>query len=182
MRAVSWSPVVSVLALAVAWSPAAQASRAPGSASCALRSEPGPGSRVAPPPADLIAGALWVGVPDPGFAQAQPGSDLAVKTPVIVRARHRAVIRIAASQAGHAGLRYSARAQRARRVGGADRAVRFRACPAGRRRFSDGGVVGPFTFWAGAVMADAPRCVRLETFADGVRRRDLRIPVGRPCD
>ena len=60
--------------------------------------------------------------------------------------------------------------------------MRFRACPSGQPRFSDGGVVGPYTFWAGAVMADAPRCVRLETFVDGVRRRDLRIPVGRPCD
>ena len=181
MRAASLVGLVMIL-VAVAAEPSIGVTRV-GRAPCAIRAEPGAGSDSTPPVAGRIAGSLWVGVPsfEPAFAQPQPGRDVAVKTPVVVRARHHALVRVAARQAPHAGLLYSRRAGRARRVAGADRAVRFTACAADQPRFSDHRPLGPFTFWAGAVMVDAPRCVRLETFVDGIRRRDLLIPVGRAC-
>lgn len=165
------------------WASATAAAASPsGVAGCARRAE-ATGSRAIPPAADLIANALWVGTPLLGATtlERQPGRDIAVKNPVSLRARHRATIRVAKAQARHAGLLYTTGTQDAMRVPDADRSVRFSACRADQKRFSDAGVVGPFTFWAGAIMVDAPRCVRLELVVDGRRQRDVRVPVGRRC-
>jgi hypothetical protein len=104
-----------------------------------------------------------------------------VKLPAGVEAEHRATLRVAPSQRRHVGLIYRKALGQPKRIADADPAVRFAPCSADTPTFDGDGVVGPITGWAGALLLDGPRCVRLQVRADGERRPDIRLPLGRGC-
>jgi hypothetical protein len=104
-----------------------------------------------------------------------------IKLPGGVEADHRASLRVARSQRSHVGLVYRHAVREPKRIADADTAVRFAPCAADTPAFSSDGVVGPLTGWAGALVLDGPRCVRLEVRVDGKRQRDIRLPLGRRC-
>ena len=108
------------------------------------------------------------------------GRDAGVKLPVALRAGHRATLRVSPAQRRHAALTFTDRTRGARRVAEADQTVVFEPCAADAPAFS-GGVVGPITGWAGAMLVSGPRCVRLQLWVDGERSRDIRLPLGRRC-
>ena len=108
------------------------------------------------------------------------GRDSGAKLPVALRAGHRATLRVSPAQRRHAGLTFTDRTRGAHRVAGADQTVVFEPCAADTPAFS-GGVVGPITGWAGAIIVSGPRCIRLQLWVDGERARDIRLPLGRRC-
>lgn len=69
-----------------------------------------------------------------------------------------------------------------RRVADGDgqRAVRFHACPASTRRFSDGKALGPWTGYVGGFLVDRPGCARITATAKGTRPVRRRIALGVP--
>ena len=67
-----------------------------------------------------------------------------------------------------------------RRVADGDgqRAVRFHACPADTRRFTDGNPLGPWTGYPGGFLVDRPGCARLTATAAGMRTVRRRVALG----
>jgi hypothetical protein len=57
-------------------------------------------------------------------------------------------------------------------------AVRFHACPAQTRRFTDGKPLGPWTGYPGGFLVDHPGCARLTVTAPGMRTVRRRIALG----
>jgi len=104
----------------------------------------------------------------------------AVKLPIGLRAGHRATLSISTSQRGRAALIYRERTHSANRVKDGDEAVSFEPCSADTPAFS-GGVVGPITGWAGAMIVTGPGCIRLRLRVDDQRRPDIRLPLGHRC-
>ena len=108
------------------------------------------------------------------------GRPAGIKLPIGLRAGHRATLSVHPAQREHVALIHRTDTHGADRVREGDSAIAFEPCPADTPGFS-GGTVGPVTGWAGALILDGPRCVRLEVRADGKRLRDVRLPLGRRC-
>lgn len=114
-----------------------------------------------------------------------------VKLPVGLRAGHTATLSVAPNQRPYAALTYREETRDARGVQDGDRAVAFKPCRADTPAFGaavprrlgalSGGIVGPITGWAGALILTGPRCIRLEVRVDGQRQPDIRLPLGRRC-
>ena len=106
------------------------------------------------------------------------------KYPAVVLAGHRVTVELVGRARPTTSLLYADETRRLpdgpRIVRDGHRAVRFRACRAGRARSSYDG--RPATFWSGFVLASVPRCVRLRVWVDDERAsRHARIPLGRRC-
>jgi len=97
-----------------------------------------------------------------------------IKLPVGLRAGHTATLRIHPGQRRHAALLYGLQPTYTdHSVLAGDAAVTFKPCAAD--------TAGPVTAWAGALNVTGPGCIRLQVLTDGARRRDIRLPLGRPC-
>ena len=79
-----------------------------------------------------------------------------------------------------AGLMYRHKTRLAHTWREADRVLRVKPCAEDHENFSDDGTVGPRTGFAGAIIADRPKCVRVRVSRDG-KSWVARIPIGRRC-
>ena len=79
-----------------------------------------------------------------------------------------------------AGLIYRPATRLAERWQDADRILRVKPCAPDHPNFSDDGTVGPRTGFAGAMIADRAKCVRVRVSRDG-ESWIARIPLGRRC-
>lgn len=100
------------------------------------------------------------------------------KIPVTLPEGTAATLSVPPAQHSRVGLVFSLDTQRrvqARGVAGADRAVRFTACPAE-------GAASRRTGWGGGFVVDRRRCATLVlTVAGGDAPERHRVPLGRPC-
>ena len=122
-----------------------------------------------------------------------------VAGPVAWGARHRAVGRRAESvfkKAGivvdagspvtlrvitpRAALVYRMKTRLAERWQDADRVLRVKPCPPDEPSFSSEGTVGPRTGFAGMLIADRRKCIRVRVTRDG-ESWTARLPLGRRC-
>jgi hypothetical protein len=79
-----------------------------------------------------------------------------------------------------AGLIYRQKTRLAESWRDADRVLRVKPCAPDHPNFSDDGTVGPRTGFAGALIADRAKCVRVRVSRDA-QSWVARIPVGRRC-
>lgn len=172
-----------VLAIASAGSPAADGD-APFERTCATRAE-GP-TRGAGPPygrADVRLGRLFfVGLDRRHRWQLRRGADGTLKIPVVVGEGEPVTVRITPLGRTRARLDFDTAQWRrqARRAADGDgqRAVRFHACPADTRRFTDGNPLGRWTGYPGGFLVDRPGCARLTAGGPSMRTVRRRIALG----
>lgn len=79
-----------------------------------------------------------------------------------------------------AGLVYRHATSDAERWQDTDRVLRIKPCAPDHPAFSDDGTVGPRTGFAGLVVADRKKCVRVRVSRGG-RSWVARLPIGRRC-
>ena len=79
-----------------------------------------------------------------------------------------------------AGLVYRPKTRHAETWKDADRVLRVKPCAPDHPNFSDDGTVGPRTGFAGAILADRPKCVRVRVSRGG-GSWVARLPIGRRC-
>jgi len=154
---------------------------APPVVGCDQRAEPA--ARTAGP-ADVVSGPLFfVGVRDAAtepseFFRRRSGRDPTWKAPVVVGAGRVVSVRVARFSRG-VRLAYGRDRRDVRDLRDGLSAVTFQACLPDEPAFT-GGVVGATTGWAGAILVDGPRCVRLVVHADGeARPRTVVLGFGR---
>jgi hypothetical protein len=91
------------------------------------------------------------------------------KFPLYLLAGHRVTLSLTRATRGHAGLAYGPLPQGDIGVAEAHRVVTLIACRRGEYSPNWGGPAGRASFWAGGVVADAPRCVPLLIWVDKER-------------
>jgi hypothetical protein len=106
------------------------------------------------------------------------------KYPLVVLAGHRVTLELPRGIERTTSLLYAddnwAKPDGERTVRDGHRVVSFRACPGARGASSY--ERREATFWSGAVLTTAPRCVRLRVWVDGERTpRRAHIALGRRC-
>jgi hypothetical protein len=103
-----------------------------------------------------------------------------IKLPVGLRTGHTATLSVAPSQRNHASLIYREETRDSKRAQEGDQAVAFKPCRPDTPAFHEG-TVGPITGWAGHLILNGPRCIRLQVRVDGERQPDIRLPLGQRC-
>lgn len=176
--------VTAVLALALA--PAAATSR-PGhyQRTCDTHAE-GPLTTAEPSlgPNDVRFGRLvFIGLDRRHRWQPpHPGSSGTLKIPVRIREGSPVTVRITPLGRTQARLDFNPErwSRRGRRVAAGDgqRVVRFHACPADTKRFSDGRPLGPWTGYPGGFLVDRPGCATLTVTTHGTPTVRRRIALG----
>lgn len=179
-------PAVAAAAVAVvvlAAGPSAGAG-APFDRTCATRAE-GPANGPTPPYSnrDVRFGRLvFIGLDGRHAWRLRRGADGMRKIPVVVRAGTPVTVRITPLGRTRARLDFDMSQWRrtGRRVAAGDgqRAVRFEACRADTRRFTDGRPLGPWTGYPGGFLVDRPGCARLTASAPGMRTVRRRVALG----
>jgi len=91
------------------------------------------------------------------------------KFPLYVLAGHRVTLSLTRGTRGHAGIAYGPLPQGNVGVAEAHRVLTLIACRRGEYSPNSGGPAGRASFWAGGVVADAPRCVPLLIWVDKER-------------
>jgi hypothetical protein len=177
---------VAVVAVASAWgAPSAERPRGP-VADCA-KGGPGGGQGHGNLSAwrsrwNLVVGPLAMvgGAANPGgYHDGFHGN----KFPLYVLAGHRVTLSLTRDTRGRAGIAYGPLPQGDVRVAEAFRVVTLIACRRGEYSPNWGGPAGRASFWAGGIVADAPRCVPLLIWVDDeLRPRRAVIHLGvRDC-
>jgi hypothetical protein len=100
-----------------------------------------------------------------GYNQAAHGN----KFPLYLLAGQRVTLSLTRGTRGHAGLAYGPLPEGDVGVAEAHRVITFIACRRGEHSPGWGGPAGRVSFWAGGVVADAPRCVPLLIWIDRER-------------
>ena len=174
---------VAVAAVALAAGSTAPAD-APFDRTCATHAE-GPANGPDPPYSrrDVRLGRLYfIGLDRRHAWRLWRGADGTLKIPVVVREGAPVTVRITPLGRTRARLDFDMSQWRrtGRRVadGAGHRAVRFHACPADTRRFSDGRPLGPWTGYPGGFLVDRPGCARLTATAPRMRTVRRRIALG----
>jgi hypothetical protein len=178
-RATTGAIVVMAAAWAVVWSTSAWADAAAESrerprgvvADCSKRSSQGQGHgnlnawRAA---RNLVVGPLaMVGAAEiPGTYH---GGFHGNKFPLYLLAGHRVTLSLTPRTRGHAGIAYGPLPQGDVGVAEAHRVLTLIACRRGEYSPNSGGPAGRASFWAGGIVADAPRCVPLLMWVDKER-------------
>ena len=179
--------LVVAAALAVAIAPAGSPAVGRDAAfdrTCVTRAE-GP-ARAAGPPysrADVRLGRLFFLRRDRRHRwQPRRGADGTLKIPVVVGEGEPVTVRITPLGRTRARLDFDMAQWRreGRRVADGDgqRAVRFHACSAATRRFTDGKALGRWTGYPGGFLVDRPGCARLTATAPAMRTVRRRIALG----
>jgi len=99
----------------------------------------------------------------PGFYSPEFGGN---KFPLYVKAAHRVTLALTADTRGRAGLAYGPLPPGEVGVREAHRVITFIACRRGQFSPGLGAKAGRLSFWAGGVVARAPRCVPLLIWVD----------------
>lgn len=111
-----------------------------------------------------------------------PGSSGTLKIPVRIREGSPVTVRITPLGRTRARLDFNPErwSRRDRRVAAGDgqRVVRFHACPADTRRFTDGRPLGPWTGYPGGFLVDRPGCATLTVSARGTPTVRRRVALG----
>ena len=172
------------VAVAALGAGSAALAEAPFHRTCATHAE-GPANGPEPPYSsrDVRFGRLiFIGLDRRHAWRLRRGADGTLKIPVVVREGAPVTVRITPLGRTRARLDFDMSQWRrtGRRVADGDgqRAVRFEACPADTRRFSDGRPLGPWTGYPGGFLVDRPGCARLTATAPGMRTVRRRIALG----
>jgi hypothetical protein len=152
---------------------------------CAKRSEAN-FPRAFADPRNLVVGPLVLvgaGAYTPASVVRRFGGN---KFPLLVKAGHRATVRLPRAVRRSAGLAYAGMGRRPLPGGEVQlrdtaKAMTFVACRPNGPSGSHAGAV-QVTFWSGFVMTSAPRCLSLAVYVDGdPTPRRARIALGRRC-
>jgi hypothetical protein len=165
--------LIAVVLLAL---PAAAQAKGPGDVTCEQHIE-GPGSIRLDRSRDVVRGDMaFVGGRLVQQHRMPMGPDQ-MRLGVRVAAGHGAMVEVAPESREAVALQY--------RLEGSERppeiTTTFVPCDPGMPRFNGRGTVGDATVWAGGLLVRTRTCARLLVWVDGVRQRDVRLPVGLPC-